>query len=456
MGRRGHGEGSVYRRSRDGKWVGSVELGRGPDGERIRRTVVRASKRAVLDRLDELRRQAAQGVAPDNARTVAQYLDWWGMNVLPGSVKDSTVDDYRYIIATYVTPHVGRHRLAKLTPEHVQAMMRALEEAGYSSRTRQYARAVLRRALRWAEQTGLVARNAAALVDGPKKSGTKLDDTLTAAEARAVLDAASGDRLGALAVLSLGLRKGEALALGWPDIDLDVGELIVRGTLKRRKGGGLYLDTPKTAAGWRRVPLVGGTVEALREHYRRQLAETARLPGLAWLGACVRQHDRWSARCAERDSMVAQPAQPGGCRAAPFSGDTPHGGDVAARRGRAARSGLSDPRPCRAGDHSGRVCQGDGRLDASVARQTRQRARPPVKVSLGRAAAAPTSSHLPLALVDVYAGSTDRGRRSYTLVTSRPVARHERSGVAPAPAGGLERARGDGLGDAVPDRRARA
>jgi len=34
---------------------------------------------------------------------VAQYLDWWGMNVLPGSVKDSTVDDYRYIIATYVT-----------------------------------------------------------------------------------------------------------------------------------------------------------------------------------------------------------------------------------------------------------------------------------------------------------------------------------------------------------------
>jgi integrase len=240
MGRRGHGEGSFYRRSRDGKWVGSVELGRGAGGQRIRRTVVRASKRAVLDRLDELRRQAAQGVAPDNARTVAQYLDWWGMNVLPGSVKDSTVDDYRYIVATYVSPHVGRHRLAKLTPEHVQAMMRALEEAGYSSRTRQYARAVLRRALRWAEQTGLVARNAAALVDGPKKSGTKLDDTLTAAEARAVLDAAAGDRLGALAVLvlSLGLRKGEALALRWPDIDLDAGELIVRGTLNAGKAPG--------------------------------------------------------------------------------------------------------------------------------------------------------------------------------------------------------------------------
>jgi Phage integrase central domain len=86
------------------------------------------------------------------------------MNVLPGSVKDSTVDDYRYIIATYVTPHVGRHRLAKLTPEHVQAMMRALEDAGYSSRTRQYARAVLRRA------RGGPSRQGSSLATPPRSS----------------------------------------------------------------------------------------------------------------------------------------------------------------------------------------------------------------------------------------------------------------------------------------------
>jgi integrase len=143
--------------------------------------------------------------------------------------------------------------------------------------------ALLRRALQWAEQTGLVARNAAALVDGPKKSGTKLDDTLTAAEARAVLDAAAGHRLGALAVLvlSLGLRKGEALALRWPDIELDAGELIVPGTLKR--GNGPLPRYAKTAAGRRTVPLVGGTVEALREHYKRQLADQLTSP--VWIAS---------------------------------------------------------------------------------------------------------------------------------------------------------------------------
>jgi integrase len=80
----------------------------------------------------------------------------------------------------------------------------------------------------------------------------------------------------------------DEVARGWvtawaTDIDLDAGELIVRGTLKRRKGAGLYLDTPKTAAGWRTVPLVGGTVQALREHYTRQLAEQLTSP--VWLGS---------------------------------------------------------------------------------------------------------------------------------------------------------------------------
>jgi hypothetical protein len=47
-------------------------------------------------------------------------------------------------------------------------------------------------------------------------------------------------------------------------------------------------------------------------------------------------------RCAKRDSVVAQPAQPGGCRASSLPGDTPHGGDVAAGRGRAGLAITAD------------------------------------------------------------------------------------------------------------------
>jgi integrase len=280
--RRGTGEGSVYKRA-DGRWIAQVEAGLDRDGRRRRPRAVRRTKREALAALDELRRQVDQGVTPERTQSVGEFLEWWLATVVPDTVKPSTADAYADIVRLYIAPHVGRVKLAKLTPQHVKSMLRAMETDGLSPRTRQYARAVLRRALRWAEQHGLVLRNVAALVDGPRKTGTKLDDTLDAAGTHAVIDAAAGDRLEALAVvvLRLGLRKGEALALRWDDIDLDAVTLTVRGTLKRRKGEGLYVDTTKTDAGVRELPLVAGTAEALREHRRRQAAEQLAL-GPLW------------------------------------------------------------------------------------------------------------------------------------------------------------------------------
>jgi integrase len=287
---------------------------------------VRRTKQSVLNGLKELQRQAEAGVAPDKTRTVAQYVDWWLNNVAPETVSPDTLVDYRWQLEHYVIPHIGHIRLAKLTPADVQKMLRSLEKAGYSPRTRQYARAILRRALSWAEGTGgIVMRNAAALVDGPKKRESKLDDSLIAEEAKAVLDAARDDSLEALAVLVLkfGLRKGEVLAMPWSSVELDAGRLSVAQTLKRRgwqhgcddpaacaephhrkgctagcekhqrcpkpcavgcvghaakcpqrQGGGLHIKpTPKSAKSRRTLPLVAGTQEALKLHRERQLAE---------------------------------------------------------------------------------------------------------------------------------------------------------------------------------------
>lgn len=273
--RRGHGEGSVYQRARDGKWVGAVDLGRDAQGRRIRRSVVRKTKREALAQMDSLRRHGGRPGVPAPSATVAEFLAWWTANVLPGSVKESTERDYQGVIDRYILPHIGRYRVERLAPGHVLSMLRALEDRGLSARSRQYARAVLRRSLRHAERDGLVTRNVAALVDGPKSASTKLDDALTAAEAKAVLYTAEGDRLEALAilVLRLGLRKGEVLALQWPGIDLINRELTIAGTLKFRAGEGLYVDTTKTSAGKRTLPLIADTYDALLDHQRRQSLE---------------------------------------------------------------------------------------------------------------------------------------------------------------------------------------
>lgn len=175
-----------------------------------------------------------------------------------GHRTDTTVDRYRQESAQWINPSLGTVRLNKLTPAHVQAMLRRLEERGLSAASRNQARSVLSRALRWAEQTNMIGRNPARLVQGPK-AVRRTSDALTADEALAVLAEAKGDRLEALAVvaLRLGLRRGEALGLRWDD--LDAGELTVAKS--------------KTAAGARTVPFVADTAAALREHRRRQAAE---------------------------------------------------------------------------------------------------------------------------------------------------------------------------------------
>jgi integrase len=73
---------------------------------------------------------------------------------------------------------------------------------------------------------------------------------------RSLLTAAEGSRYAPLFALlvNTGLRKGEALALHWSDVDLDEKLLRVRGTLARVDGELIVTET-KTPKSRRAVPL---------------------------------------------------------------------------------------------------------------------------------------------------------------------------------------------------------
>jgi integrase len=81
-------------------------------------------------------------------------------------------------------------------------------------------------------------------------------------------------------MLATGLRRGEALALHWSDVDLDGGTLRVRWTLTRTSKG-LQLGEPKTDKSRRTVPIPRSAVEVLRAHRIQQAAEQL-AAGEAW------------------------------------------------------------------------------------------------------------------------------------------------------------------------------
>lgn len=282
MSRRAAGEGSIYQRA-DGKWVCAVSLG-WAEGKRRRKTVYADTQAEVLRKLREVTRAQDEGrqVPTGRGQTVEAFLARW-LEGLPGTVKVSTEDSYRAVVRLYITPALGRIRLDRLGPDDVAAMLGGMKARGLSARTQRYARAVLRRALRHAERWGLVARNAAALVEGPRVEQRE-GRTLTPEQARSLLETARGHRLEPFIAVALacGLRRGEALALRWSDVDLDEGTITVRGTLQRIRGQ-LVVTEPKTKGSRRRVELPASCTAMLRAHRVRQAEERLRA-GASWAG----------------------------------------------------------------------------------------------------------------------------------------------------------------------------
>jgi integrase len=201
--------------------------------------------------------------------------------VVKNTVGVGAFERYEQYIRVHAIPALGRIRLSRLTPQHLQRLYQEKLAAGLSPTTVSHLHTVLHGAFAEAVRWGLVPRNVVALVRPPRKAHVEVV-ALTVEEARALLAAAAGNRFEVLFVLALktGMRRGELLALRWEDVDLDKGVLQVRGTLRRTREG-LRIGTPKTAAARRKVVLSPSSVAALRRHRARQ-QEERRAAGDLW------------------------------------------------------------------------------------------------------------------------------------------------------------------------------
>jgi integrase len=274
--RRGNGEGSIYQRA-NGVWAGAVSL---PDGRR--RFLYGRTREDVRRKLAGLLRAQDEGTLTDSrGQTVGDFLDQWLAEVVKPSVRRWTYVGYEVHVRLHIKPLIGRIPLEKLTPLNVQSLINRKLESGLSPKSVRYIRGTLRTALNHAIRWGMVSRNAAALVDGPRVERFEIEP-FTPDEARRFLGAIKGDRLEALysVALTMGLRQGEALGLRWQDVDLDVGYLRVNKQLQRIDGR-LQLQEPKTKSSRRTLVMPASIVTGLREHRRRQSNERARA-GSTW------------------------------------------------------------------------------------------------------------------------------------------------------------------------------
>lgn len=254
--RRGHGEGSIYQRERDGRWCAVVDLG-WVDGKRKRVTRTAETRKAAAAILKELEQQTEGGVAPTRA-TVAVWMEHWLSVQRTRELRASTVVQYERSTRNYVVPELGRIRIDRLVPEDVERMQESLKAKGLSQSTVRHARNALGAALNMAVSRRRMTWNPVSVTDGPKNKSPR-HEILTVAEASAVLRAASQDarlRARLICALVLGLRQGEALGLRWEDVDFAEQRLHVRRSVWRKPGEGMVEADTKSERSARVVPLI--------------------------------------------------------------------------------------------------------------------------------------------------------------------------------------------------------
>ena len=225
--------GRIYYYEKRGVYQAIVENGRDERGKRVQIFRDAKTEKEARQILQTLLRELDDGtfVAPSDL-TVAEYLESWLADVVRHQVGARTRDRYEGIAACHLAPRLGAMKLSALRPDQIQRCYSDLLDAGLSLASVHKVHVVLHSALRSAVRTRLIARSPCDDLVLPRIRTPEIK-ALTDKEIGAMLAAADGSRVAVplLVLVSLGVRRGELLALQWDDVDLEASTVSVRRTL---------------------------------------------------------------------------------------------------------------------------------------------------------------------------------------------------------------------------------
>lgn len=232
--------------------------------------------------------------------TLAHFVEETWLPEVRSQLRPSTYESYARYLRLHVLPVLGERSLQSITGGMLTKLYQDLRESGLkdagkltdgkprglSVRTVRYVHTITGAALKAAVEHGLIVRNPAQLAKPPKATavadGSERLATWTAGQVGNFLAAERDDRYGALwhFLFTTGVRRGEALGLGWRHLDLEKGTATIRRTLvdiEDANGDAPVWSDPKTKSGNRRIELDSGTVAVLRAVRAEQAAERLRL-----------------------------------------------------------------------------------------------------------------------------------------------------------------------------------
>jgi len=214
------------------------------------------------------------------------------------NLKETTKANYLYMYNRFVRPAFGRRKIAEIRYSDVKEYYISLLNGGIKANTLENVHTVVHPALQLAVRDGLIVNNPSdsamteikrsKLWDAPKRRA------LTIPQQKAFMNFLESDREyeGWVPVITVllgtGMRIGECLGLRWEDLDFENRMISVNHNLTERpdsKGKcAKHIQTPKTEAGTRTIPMIKEVFDAFLQEYEIQKC----------LGFCEQEIDGYS------------------------------------------------------------------------------------------------------------------------------------------------------------------
>ena len=226
--------------------------------------------------------------------TIASFFDEWIENHKT-KVKEGTRIVHRDAIRMYIKPYIGQYQLEKYNPTDHQKFINMLltkkglgrSKNGLSVNTVKLVNATLANGFKKAVQLGYVKSNPTRFLELPNVEHKKEPQYYSLEEVDAFLTQAKKEKeplwyLFFLTIYDCGLRKAEAMALRWSDIDIKkktvnvTKERIYKAETGRSRN--IYIDDPKTAAGKRKMIMTTRAQRAFIDFYNEYYETSGTIP----------------------------------------------------------------------------------------------------------------------------------------------------------------------------------
>ena len=231
----------------------------------------------VISRAEKRQRAALEAAEAAKIQTMRQYSERVFMPAVALRAPENTRSSYQGNLNRWIYPALGDMKLPEITSAQISALLLDMQARGRANATAVKVYTILKSLFKMAYLADMIDRNPMDKVERPKPRKDEIKpqtaQAYTAQEVRDILTALEGEPLKWRAFIHLlidtGVRRGEALAVQWEDIDFQENTILICRNLCYTPDKGIYLDTPKNGR-CRMVDVGEDTLQLLKQIREQQ------------------------------------------------------------------------------------------------------------------------------------------------------------------------------------------